>query len=86
MRARLVAAGGDPDTADRIVNRARSKLLADSRKLGARVAEVTVLAMCAALALLFIPGGEILCGVAQVVGMIALAIAALVWLSGVGGD
>lgn len=86
VRARLIAAGCGPDQADKIVNRARSQLLADSRRLGARIAEVTVLAMCAALALLFVPGGEVLCGIVQVIGMVVLAVAALVWLSGVGGD
>ena len=86
VRARLIAAGCDPDTADRIVTRARAKLLADSRKLGATVAEWTVLGMCGALLLLFVPGGEVLCGVVQVIGMIVLAVAALIWLSGGGGD
>ena len=86
VRARLVAAGCDPDQADKIVNRARSKLLADSRKLGARIAEFTVLGMCGSLLFLFVPGGELICGIIQVVGMVVLAVAALVWLSGVGGD
>ena len=86
VRARLIAAGCDPDQADKIVNRARTRLLADSRRLGARIAEFTVLAMCGSLLLLFLPGGELLCGIVQVVGMVVLAVAALVWLSGVGGD
>ena len=86
VRARLVAAGCDPDQADKIVNRARSKLLADSRKLGARIAEFTVLSMCSSLLFLLVPGGELICGIIQVVGMVVLAVAALVWLSGVGGD
>ncbi|QDT16307.1 hypothetical protein [Alienimonas californiensis] len=86
VRARLIAAGCDPDQADKIVNRARSQLLADSRKLGARIAEVTVAAMCASLLLLFVPGGEVFCGILQIVGMVVLAVAFLVWLSGVGGD
>jgi len=86
VRARLIAAGCDPDQADKIVNRARSKLLADSRKLGARIAEITVLAMCCSLLFLFVPGGELICGIVQIVGMVVLAVAALVWLSGVGGD
>ena len=86
MRARLIAAGCDPDQADKIVNRARSRLLADSRKLGARIAEVTVLAMCGSLVLLFVPHTELIVGTVLVVGMVVLAVAALVWLSGVGGD
>ncbi|MEM9702294.1 MAG: hypothetical protein AAF907_07610 [Planctomycetota bacterium] len=86
VRARLIAAGCDPDQADKIVNRARSQLLTDSRRLGARIAEITVLCMCGSLLLLFIPKGEILCGVIQIISMIVLAIAGLVWLSGVGGD
>ena len=86
VRARLIVAGCDPDQADKIVNRARSQLLADSRKLGARIAEFTVLAMCGSLALLFIPHTELIVGTVLVVGMVVLAVAALVWLSGVGGD
>ncbi len=49
VRARLIAAGCDPDQADRIVNRARSRLLTDSRRLGARIAEITVMVMCGSL-------------------------------------
>ncbi|NNJ25192.1 hypothetical protein [Alienimonas chondri] len=86
VRARLIAAGCDPDQADKIVNRARTQLLTDSRRLGARIAEITVIVMCGSLLLLFLPGGEVFCGIVQVVGMIVLAVAALVWLSGVGGD
>ena len=86
VRARLIAAGCDPDQADKIVNRARSRLLADSRKLGARIAEVTVLAMCGSLVLLFVPHTELIVGTVLVIGMVVLAVAALVWLSGVGGD
>ena len=86
VRARLVAAGCDPDQADKIVTRARSQLLTDSRRLGARVAEVTVLVMCAALVLLILPGGEFLCGAVEICGMVVLAVAVLIWLSGVGGD
>jgi len=86
VRARLIAAGCDPDQADKIVSRARSRLLTDSRRLGARIAEITVLAMCGALLLLFLPGGEVLCGIVEILGMVVLAVALLVWLSGVGGD
>ena len=86
VRARLIAAGCDPDQADKIVNRARSQLLADSRRLGARIAEFTVMAMCGSLLLLFVPGGEVLCGIVQVIGIVVILVALLVWLSGVGGD
>ena len=88
VRQRLLRAGCNPELADRVVNRARAQLLADSRKLGARIAEITVWAMCGSLVLIFIPagGGEVLVGFALVIGMIVLAVAGLVWLSGVGGD
>ena len=86
VRQRLMRAGCGPEVADRVVNRARARLLADSRKLGARIAEVTVWAMCGSLALVFVPGGEVLLGFALVIGMVVLAVALLVWLSGVGGD
>ena len=86
VRVRLIEAGCDPDLADRVVTKARARLLADSRKQGARVAELTVWAMCGTLALLLIPGAEVL--VATLLGgaIVVMAIAGLIWLSGVGGD
>ena len=86
VRVRLIEAGCDPDFADRVVTKARARLLADSRKLGARVAEITVWAMCGSLVLLLIPGMEILVGIGLVAGIVVLGIAGLIWLSGVGGD
>ena len=86
VRVRLIEAGCDAEVADRVVAKARAALLADSRKSGARIAEATVLAMCGSLLLLLVPGLEVVVGVGLVVGMIALAVAGLIWLSGVGGD
>ena len=86
VRTRLIEAGCDPDLADRVVGKARARLLADSRKSGAKVAEVTVLAMCGTLLLLVIPHTEVVVATALGGGMVALVIAGLIWLSGVGGD
>ena len=86
VRTRLIEAGCDPDLADRVVGKARARLLADSRKSGAKVAEVTVLAMCGTLLLLVIPRTEIVVATALGGAIVVLAVAGLIWLSGVGGD
>ena len=86
VRTKLIEAGCDPDFADRVVAKARARLLADSRKSGARLAERTVWAMCGSLALLFLPHGEVWAAVCLSVGVLVLGIAGLIWLSGVGGD
>ena len=86
VRVRLIEAGCDPDLADRVVGKARARLLADDRKRGAKVAEVTVLAMCGSLLLLFVPGAEAVVAALLGCGMVTLVVAGLIWLSGVGGD
>ena len=86
VRTRLIEAGCDADLADRVVSKARSRMLADDRQLGAKIAERTVLAMCGTLLLLLIPGAEVVVATALGCAILVLGAAALFWLSGVGGD
>ena len=84
LRVGLVESGLEADTAERVVAAARRRMNADSRQLGAKIAEGTVWVLCGTLLVALPLGLELPTALVMVAGLITLGLSVLVWLTGVG--